>query len=263
MDFEKELEVFNRISFVQEAHKYTIDGVATNDLSVTRLIKKFKREFKREEMAARVAKKTGCSVQQVLADWEMNALYSTTIGTIAHKYIEGFYKNSSFEADVNTNILGYDEKQKIVQNLPIIIQYFQNFYNENKHLSCVKNEFVVGDLNDTKICGTVDMLSFNSQTNKLEILDFKTNKKLQTTSKYSKLFYPFDDMDECEVNEYTIQLNTYKYFIEKYTNIKIGDMKLIWLQPTNENYKVINLPDIKEKIVLMLERFKSFSLFEE
>ena len=32
------------------------------------------------------------------------------------------------------------------------------------------------------------------------------------------LFFPFDDMSVGELNEYTIQLNVYKYFIEKYTD---------------------------------------------
>ena len=142
-----------------------------------------------------------------------------------------------------------------------MVGYFQNFYRENPQFKCIKNEFIVGDLDDTKICGTADMLALNAQTNSLEIFDFKTNKKLNNSSKYSKLFYPFDDMDECEINEYTIQLNTYKYFIEKYTNLKVGDMKLIWLQPSNDTYKIISLPSIQEKIIVMLERFKATSLF--
>lgn len=263
MDFNQELSVFQRIKFVENTHNYIVDGSPANNLSVTRLIKKFKREFKRDEMAARVAKKNGVSTQQVLAEWERNNLYSTTIGTILHKYIESFYQNKSFATNIVSESLGFDEKEKIKQNLPIMVEYFQNFYNNNKHFKCIKSEFVVGDLDDTKICGTTDMLCLNENTNQIEIFDFKTNKKLESSSKYAKLFYPFDDMDECEINEYTIQLNTYKYFIEKYTNIEVGDMKLIWLQPTNKNYKVVSLPNIKEKIELMLERFKSFSLFEE
>jgi hypothetical protein len=262
-NFIKELEVFKGISFLEEAHRYFINGTPSNDLSVTRLIKKFKREFKQQEMASRVAKKTGKTEQQVLAEWETNRLYSSTLGTILHKYVESFYKKSSFNLDVSYEGLGFDEKQKLKTNLPILVEYFQTFYKENKHLECLKNEFVIGDLEDTKVCGTADMLCINQKTSMLEILDFKTNKKISRSSMFAKLFYPFDDMDECEFNEYTIQLNTYKYFIEKYTNIVVGDMKLIWLQATNNNYKIISLPNIQEKITLMFERFKAISLFEE
>lgn len=263
MDWQKELSVFDRICFVESTHSYLIDGQPTHDLSVTRLIKKFKREFKQKEMAARVAKKRKTTIDHILAEWEMNRLYSSTIGTLLHKYVESFYTKQKFDPVFNSDVLAFEEKQKLKTNLPVLIEYFQKFYNDNSHLQCIKNEFIVGDLDDTKLCGTADMLCLNTQDNTIELLDFKTNKKLDSSSKYAKLFYPFGDMDECEINEYTIQLNTYKYFIEKYTNIKVEKMKLIWLQATNNSYQIIELPCIQNKINLMFDRFKSFSLFEE
>lgn len=263
MDFAKELSVFEQITFVESAHRYYIDKEPANELSVTKLIKKFKREFKREAIASRVAKKAGVTTEQVLADWEMNALYSTTIGTMFHRYVEGFYKKQSINSTIaGSENLGFDEKEKIKQNLPVMIEYFQNFNNDYSDLSVVKNECVVGDLTDTKICGTADMIVLNKTKNALEILDFKTNKKLNNCNKHAKLFYPFEDMDECEINEYTIQLNLYKYFIEKYTKARVESMKLIWIQPTNSNYEIIELFDIQDKIKQMLERFKASSLFE-
>lgn len=264
MDFKKELSIFEQIKFVESAHRYYIDKEPANDLSVTKLIKKFKREFKKEAIASRVAKKLGVTTEQVLADWEMNALYSTTIGTMFHRYVEGFYKKQTVNATITgAENLGFDEKEKIKQNLPVMIEYFQNFHKDHLDLSVIKNECIVGDLTDTKICGTADMIALNERKNALEILDFKTNKKLNDSNRYAKLFYPFDDMDECEINEYTIQLNLYKHFIEKYTKAKVGALKLIWIQPTNNNYEIIELLDIQDRIKEMLERFKATSLFEE
>ena len=147
MDFEKELSVFKKIHFVEESHCYFIDGVPTNDLSVTRLIKKFKREFNKEQAAARIAKKLNTTIQQVLADWEMNRIYSATIGTLLHKYIEGFYVNEIGKPNVNFDLLGFDEKEKIKQNLPIMIKYFHNFCKDNPQFKCIKNE-IITDKND-------------------------------------------------------------------------------------------------------------------
>lgn len=263
MNILKELQVFNRVKFVEKTHTYLIDNQHTNNMSVTRLIKRFKRKFEKEKMAANVAKRTNTTVAQVLADWELNSLYSTTIGTMLHKYIENFYCNKRIEFDGTFVGLGFDEKTKIQQNFPKMVEHFQNFYEQNKNLICVKNEMVIGDIDDTKVCGTMDMLAYNSTSDKLEILDFKTNKKMEKNSKYASLFFPFDDMDECEVNEYTIQLNTYKHFIEKYTSLKIDKLKIIWLNPNNKDYQIIELDSIQDKIKLMLERFKASSLFEE
>jgi hypothetical protein len=261
MKFFQELTAFDRITFVEKTHSYLIDGLPTNSPSVTRLLKQFKKEFDKEKTAYRVAKKQNTTVAHILAEWEMNNLYSTTLGTMVHKYVENFYSNKRNEFEGNFNNLGFEEKKKLSETLPKLIEYFQNFYNDNKHLICIKSEMVLGDVEDTKVCGMMDMLSFNTKTNMFEILDFKTNKKMDKTSPWGNLYYPFDDMTEGEINEYTIQLNCYKYFLEKYTSCKIDKLKLIWLNSNNSNYEIIELANLQDKIKLMLDAFTTSSLF--
>ena len=258
----RELSVFNRITFVEKNHSYLIDGKTSGSPSVTRLLKKFKKEFDKDTAAARVAKRMRVSTKQVLADWELNNLFSTTQGSMLHKYIENYYNNKRVEFEGNFDGLGYDEKKKIAENLPKLISYFQNFYNDYNHLLCIKNEIVLGDIEDTRVCGMSDMLCYNTQTDEWEIIDYKTNKKMEKKSKYGNLLYPFEDMSEGEINEYTIQLNTYKYFVEKHTSLKIGKMRIIWFNVVNDNYCVYNLDDIQLKIKLMFDKFKASALFE-
>ena len=193
----------------------------------------------------------------------MNNLRSTTLGSMLHKYIENFYCNKRVEFEGKFEGLRVEEKKNLLETLPTLIRYFHSFYNDNKHLICVKNEMVLGDIEDTKICGMMDMLAFNLESNAFEILDFKTNKKMDKTSPWGNLYSPFEHMTEGEVNEYTIQLNCYKYFIEKYTSIKIDKLKLVWLHSSNDNYKVIELENIQTKIRDMFEQFKETSLKEK
>jgi len=261
MNLFKELALFNRITFVEKTHSYLIDGQPTSCPSVTKLLKRFKKEFDKEKIAARVAKKTNSTIAQVLADWDLNNLYSTTLGSMLHKYIENYYLNKRVEFEGSFAGLGFDEKKKLAETLPKLIEYFQNFYNDHSNLICVRNEMVIGDVDDTRVCGMMDMLAYNIKTDQLEILDFKTNKKMEKTSPWGNLFYPFDDMTEGEINEYTIQLNCYKYILEKYTSLKIGKMKLIWFNVSNPNYEVIELGEIQPKIKLMFDQFKTSSLF--
>jgi len=262
MNIAQELTAFDRITFVEDGHSYLIDGVLNTSPSVTRLLKQFKKKFDVDQAALRVAKRQGTTADHIKAEWEMNNLYSTTIGSMFHKYVENFYckKDDPFEG--NFNMLGFDEKQKIKENLPKLVGYFNNFYSDHSEYDSVKSEFVVGDLDDTKVCGMLDMLAVNSNTGSLELWDFKTNKKI-AHSTYGNLFYPFDDMCEGQINEYTIQLNTYKYFVEKYTNLKIDKMKIIWFNVVNDNYKLFEMPDIQSRIIQMLERYKVTSLFAE
>lgn len=259
----EDLAVFNRITFIEKTHSYLIDGQPINGPSVTKLLKRFKKKFETETVAARVAKRTKTTLEQVLADWELNNLYSTTIGSMLHKYIENYYCNKRIEFEGNFSGLGLYEKNKILQNLPILIKYFQNFYNDNPHLLCIKNELVLGDLNDSNVCGMMDLLAYNTITDKIEILDFKTNKKMELSSPYGNLLYPFDTLSEGELNEYSIQLNTYKYILEKHTDIKIDKLKIVWFNVVNDNYKIFELEDMQDKIKLMFDEFKKSSLFEE
>ena len=263
MNLLKEFQVFNRITFLEKSHSYLIDGQPTGSLSVTRLLKKFKKEFEQEKTAQRVAKKTGSTTEAVLAEWAANNLYSTTLGSMLHKYIENFYANKRIEFEGSLEKLGSEQKKKLGETLPKLIQYFQSFYNDHKHLLCFRSEMVLGDIEDTKVCGMMDMLVYNTETEKFEIWDFKTNKKMEKHSQWGNLFYPFDDMTEGEVNEYTIQLNCYKYFIEKYTSIKIDKMCLLWFNINNPNYQIVELGDIQPKIKLMFEKVKKDSLFLE
>ncbi len=251
-----ELSVFNSITFIESSHSYLVNGNSTRCPSVTQLIKRFKKPFEKEKMAKLVAKKTGLPVEQIKEEWDQNNLYSTTLGSMLHKYIENFYncKKIPFEGDFKR--LRNDQKDKIFETLPKLIHQFHDFAAQHNFLHSIKNEFVVGDIRDTNICGMLDMLCYNSETDGYEILDFKTNKKMSKTSKYGKLLYPFDDMSEGEVNEYTIQLNVYKYIIEKYTSLRVNKMKIIWFNVANQSYELFELEHIQDKIAKMFECFK-------
>lgn len=261
MNVANELLVFNRITFQESTHSYFIDGEPTNTLSVTGLLKKFKKKFDKDNIAIKVAKKRNITTETLLAEWENNNLYSTTIGTMLHKYIESFYCNKKPEYDGLTESLKRDDKLKILNNLPILVKYFHDFQQDNKHLECIKSELILGDIEDTKICGTSDLLCYNNLTKQLELLDFKTNKKMETESPYGKLFFPFETMSEGQINEYTIQLNVYKYFLEKYTSLKLNKLKIVWFNVCNSTYKIFNIPDIQKNIHLMFNVIKSDSLF--
>ena len=262
MNIAKELSVFDRITFKEYTHSYFIDGQITNTLSVTGLLKKFKKKFDAQTVAARCAKRRNVTTEALLAEWESNNLYSTTIGTMLHKYIENYYCDKKAKYEGSFDHLKQDDKLKILQNLPILVKYFHDFYQDNKHLECVKSEIILGDIDDTRICGTSDLLCLNKQTNEFELLDFKTNKKMESNSPYGNLFYPFETMSEGQINEYTIQLNVYKYFLEKYTNIKLKKLKIVWFNITNSTYKIFNIPDIQNSIQLMFSVVKADSLFE-
>jgi ATP-dependent exoDNAse (exonuclease V) beta subunit len=264
MNIDEELKVFKRITYIEDNHQYLIDGLPTYAPSVTRLLSRHKPEFDSDAAAAHVAKKERVTPEYIKAKWAENNLYSTTIGTLLHKHIENFYCKTNEKCNVNVDELTFDNKKLLLENLPKLVKQFEDFYKDNPHLEYVRSELILGDVNDTKICGTCDMLVYNKLTNQYDILDFKTNKKMENKSKYKKrLLYPFEHMDACQVNEYTIQLNTYEYFLSKNTSINIGRKVIVWFNANNDTYKAIPVYSIQDKIKEMFRQFKTSSLFVE
>ena len=261
-DIKKQLKVFDRITFEEDSHRYLIDGKYSNSPSVTRLLHRFKKPFELDTIAACVARRQKVPTDVIKEEWRLNNLYSTTIGSMLHKYIEGTYINEHLEFKPPFGALGPEEKAKIRKNFPVLVKQFKAFYEASKHLKCLKSEIIVGDLDDTRICGTSDMLVQNKKTGKLEIIDFKTNKKMEAKGKHGNLLYPFDDTSACELAEYTIQLNTYKYIVEKLTDLKIDGLKLVWFNINNPSHKVFELEHIQDKISQMFDRYKAESLFQ-
>lgn len=251
MNIFKDLSTFNRITFVEKTHTYLIDGQHTGNISVTGLIKRFKPVFDVEGASLRVAKRRKVSQDVIKEEWSLKNKFSTTLGSILHKYIENFYANKkiAIEHALVSEHLQQDQKQELIERLPILVRHFQQFQLFYSHLICARTELVIGDLDETKICGMVDLLSYNTLTDSFEIIDFKTNKSINVESKYNNILKaPFEDMPDCELSHYTIQLNSYKYIIEKYTNIKISGLKIVWLNADNDTFKVFELKNIQEKI---------------
>ena len=100
----------------------------------------------------------------------------------------------------------------------------------------------------------VDQLFWNQKFGELQIWDYKTNKQIRMQSDYRKRFSaPINFIEECEFESYSIQLNLYKYIIEKNTNLKIGKLYLVWLFEENETYQVIECKEYQSIIKLMIE----------
>jgi hypothetical protein len=253
-----ELTVFNCITFLSSTHKYFIDNAPGALISVTGLLGLYKEKFDKEKWSAITAKKQGTTPDVIKSIWDLNTLYSTTKGTMLHNYIENFYNNKvvQYNKEQVEKELGTEEHLKLREEIPILIKQFNNFYNDHKHILPVKSEFPVGDIKGTKVCGMLDMLAYNIKNDTFEIYDYKTNKDIRRINSYNKyMLPPLEHLFECEYNTYSLQLSIYKYFIEKYTSIKIDKLNVIWFNQKNDDYEVINLDYLGEEVELILNDY--------
>ena len=257
----KQFDIFNRIKFYDKNHTYKIDGEITSS-SVTRFLNLFTPFFDRDKIALNVAKKNNVDLQTVLNEWEYEKEVACLKGTIFHNYIDNYLHNKIIPVN-KTEILEFykgDETATeafMIRVAKLILQFekFYKYYNEK--FIHFKSEFVVGDVLDTRICGTIDNLSLCRDTNDLYIVDYKTNKKFTEKNTFGKyLTGPVSYLEDTKMNIYGLQLHMYKYIVEKYTDFKVKCL-IVWFNENNDTYKLFTPPDLSQEIVSMIDFYKN------
>jgi len=255
-NFSKELEIFDCITFKEDTHRYFINGEDASRFSVTGIINKYKPKFEEDKWARIKAKSLNISVDEMKFLWAEKNLYSTTLGTELHRLIECTYLGEVYSFDSNKvkQALGEDSYSEFGKHLYTIAGHFKSFYTDTRdNIQTIANELAVGDIENTKICGTLDMLAYNKQEDCLEIYDFKTNKSITYSSIYKEKFNePLNNLEVCEFNTYSLQLSIYKYIIEKYTTLKIKNLYIVWFNKENKNYKLIPCKYLEKQVKLIL-----------
>jgi ATP-dependent exoDNAse (exonuclease V) beta subunit len=251
MDIIFELNKFSDIKYFDEPHKYFIDNREL--VSATTFIGKFKEKFDTENIAESYANKRGLDVKDVINEWDLKRDISTVKGTLIHNYAENYWYNKVFPYDAVPVIRKFGS-DIIKEKFEKCVNNFKLFYKDAvKNLIPVKMEFVVGDT-DYGIAGMVDCLFYNKKSQMLEIYDYKTNKEIKKSNQYKQKFKnPISHLDYCELNTYSLQLGLYKHIIEKNTNLKLGNLYLVWINEINDTYKIIPCKDLQAELMLMLE----------
>lgn len=251
----KELEVFKNFVFYPEDHHYEYKGKRVG-ISVTRLIEEYTQPFNAEEVAERVAKKENKSVGEVLTEWKVKNEQSCLKGSISHENVQNMFANINYQADTKNC------SQATLEALELIFKQEINFYQEFllkfEHLT---DEFVIGS-QEYDIASAIDHLFVNRLTGGLVMVDYKTNTDIHKNEKYAKnMQYPLEHLKDTTLNHYAIQLSIYKFLLEKYTNIKLEDMFIVWFSELNEDYEIIEVPYLKKEVekILNLRRSNKMS----
>jgi len=257
-DFIKLEDAFSDIKFIQKNHSYKIKNEIAK-YSVTKLLKKYEKPFDSDKIAERVARKKGVLKEEILKEWDFKRDYSTHKGSEFHLFAENYLQRRQIQIDQEAikNFL-FERGEDIFINdyyeeVALLIKNFLLFHNWwKKDYILLKTEFVIGD-RDTSVCGTIDNLSYNRNTKKLAIFDYKTNKKISSSSDYgNKLLAPFEHLDECELVKYSLQLWLYKHMIEKNTGFEVEPPHIVWVAG-KDSYDLIPTINMGKEVQYILE----------
>lgn len=242
---------FRDYKFYEAEHYYTFKGERVGT-SVTQFVGSKCKPFDTDMMSKYVAEKQGGTQQDVLDEWKRNADIACTLGTMFHLRSELLAQGKEFEFNFSeAESLGVREEveTKLKELVPMQDQFFDTIKDR---LIPLKTEFTVGL--DNYIAGNIDLLAYNVKTNKIDIVDYKTNKKIEKTNKFGKkMLDEFSDLPDCELAHYSVQLNIYKEILERKIGIKIGQCYIVWFNAKNEKFELMECWDVQDRVKTALD----------
>ena len=122
-----------------------------------------------------------------------------------------------------------------------------------------RTEWAVYDEN-LKLAGTIDMCAINANGS-LSLYDWKRTKAIKKINYYKKYstLETLHYLDDTNFNHYALQLNLYKYILEKNYNFKVSSMYLVCLHPDNKNndYLMYSVPTMNYEVGQVLNYIKN------
>ena len=247
-------EKFNDINFIEESHQYFIGE--DEYTPVSNIISEFEPYVNWNEKAEKSAQTYGGTAQEILDKWEINKLKAAISGTRTHEFGESYTwlkvgfvdricqaNKPQYVEKFNTLLPTYPKEESIVK-----------FYNElPSNIVPVGAEFKLSSKyieNARKICGTCDILFYDTENEGFIIGDWKTNASLfnEYRRKFNiKMKTPFSNMVDDSFSHYVIQLNIYRRLLES-IGLNIIGMRLIHLLNGGE-YEVHKIETINDDIL--------------
>lgn len=245
------------ITFIEKTHKYYVNGLCEGNISCTGFIHEFFGHFDGKAILTKMrrnpnkwaqSKYFGKTDEEIMKEWSDSGKVASEAGTAMHLAIEQFLHGSSEQ--INPKILNTTEWQ-----------YFLKFWDDcGKDLEPYRSEWEVftdsltkSEERKIKLCGSIDMVFRRKSDNKFVIYDWKRSKEIKSDNPFGSGLSPLEHLPDTNYWHYTMQLNVYKWILEKYYNIEVGDLYIVILHPDNTSYKKMRLNIMNDEVEDMIE----------
>ena len=235
-------------------HDYYIDGDKQNIKSVTTIIHGQFEEFDAPAIIKKILKNKKhqtdstykyykMSEKEILDMWEENRDDAASRGTLMHLNIEKFYNKYPFE------------------DTSVEFKQFMSFHEDYQgELTAFRTELVVFN-QYYRIAGSIDMI-FKDTSGKYWIYDWKRSKEFKFENRWQHGKGELSHIDDCNIMHYSLQLNMYRYILEKDYGMTVAGMCLVRCHPNIEDYDRVQVDVMHDEIEMILER-REMELYPE
>lgn len=239
---------FEEIKFNSRFHTYSYQGRPLT--AVTKVCGQFKEPFERDYWAGQKAVERGLSVAEILAEWQASGDAGREKGEKVHAYIKQIL-SAGPEAEPDSFLA--------LNEWPAEAQIFGSFWRQrlSTYAEPFRCEWVVGDA-AMGIAGTIDAVLRHRDTRDYHIFDWKTNRKFTTENPWGKkLLPPFDDLAECDLNFYSLQVSLYRLILARNPDFSshpgraLGRSYIVHLGPGG--YQIHQALDLSDRLLAVME----------
>lgn len=238
--------MFRDLRFDPVRHLYFVN--AENYPSVSKKLEDHYEKFNKAEWLPRCAEKESRELGRVVTKWELEQKWdkkrddACDMGHDTHDFLEHFRPGREHLADIPQKKAGMKFLQEYV-------------FCKNPRYFIIHQEFrMIHRL--FKYCGTCDLLLWDSWTDTIILLDWKTNEDLFKT--YGWLKAPFTRFESNPFNKYQLQFSYYQLMIEQSKKYKINERWLVYLD-NEENYTIYPTDDLTQELTEYLANPNQFS----
>lgn len=262
----------DRIQFEEETHTYTIDGVRKGWTSCTGFLHNFFGHFDADAVIAKMmssskwveSKYYGMTAEAIKKQWSDKGAASSAAGTRMHLDIEHYYNATPLCA---SEIPSLEEGLAALEkdwapNPGSEWNYFCNYertYVIPKGWKPWRTEWLVFDP-EHKVAGSIDMI-YMKPDGTLAIYDWKRIEELKTENRWQSGLGPVDHLPDTNYWHYSLQLNVYRYILQKHYGFIVSELALVVLHPENSSWKVAKLNFMDDEVAgMMAARAKALAL---
>ena len=253
-----------RIEFVEEGHKYYLDGEPL-DISVTGLIESVASEHFDPDAALRVMKRPGKWPNVKYADvapdgtltpwtdarikktWTDNGKAASDLGTDLHGKIELY---------LNGEPLVYDDKRTNEPEFGYFLKWWEARQAEG--YEAYRTEWVIFDA-DVRLAGSIDFVMRNTVTGKYAIVDWKRcqTKEAGFAKSFGRKFLaPLASVDQHKLNKWSLQVNVYREILETRYGLDIDSMAMVVCHCENPSAEEHHFPRTEHARAVLDARLK-------
>jgi ATP-dependent exoDNAse (exonuclease V) beta subunit len=236
------------VRFVEKTHTYYVKGSSKGIVSTTGFVHAFFPHFDPVATITAMKKKStwpshplyGMTDQQIIDMWAESGKEASGKGTNMHLAIEQFLNGAVNRIDPAVK----ETKEWL---------YFENFWKVvSTDLEPYRTEWEVWD-DEYKLTGSIDMVFRRKSDGAFVIHDWKRSKEIKMENNWDTALGPLAHLPSCNYYHYTLQLNIYRWFLQKHYGLTIMELCIVILHPNNDDYKIYTLPILEKEVASMLD----------